>query len=121
MPMNVRNSRSIRSPAANPLRFRSTGTAIIMLLGLGLSALQPAQAQPPNPTDNQPAAPEQSNSSPPGPSNQDGTAPESTGLWERSHLLGTIGGVRDVLGEYGISLGLTETSEILGNPTGGRA
>lgn len=92
-----------------------------MLLGFGLATLQPGQAQPPNPTDNQPAAPEQSNSSPPGQSSQDGTAPEPTGLWERSHLLGTIGGVRDVLGDHGISLGLAETSEVLGNPTGGRA
>jgi porin len=35
--------------------------------------------------------------------------------------LGDLGGVRTVLDGYGISLGLTETSEVLGNPTGGRA
>ncbi len=45
---------------------------------------------------------------------------EGTGLWERSNLLGDIDGLRPALGRFGISLGLTETSEVLGNPTGGR-
>ena len=40
-------------------------------------------------------------------------------IWTRSNLLGTIGGLRTVLGNYGISLGLTEVSEVLGNATGG--
>ncbi len=44
-----------------------------------------------------------------------------TGFWERSNLLGDIGGLRSFLDGYGVSLGLTETSEVLGNPTGGRA
>jgi porin len=43
------------------------------------------------------------------------------GLWERSILLGDLGGVRTRLERYGVSLGLTETSEVLGNATGGRA
>lgn len=42
-------------------------------------------------------------------------------LWDRSNLLGSIGGLRTILDRYGISLGLSETSEVLGNPTGGRA
>ena len=37
----------------------------------------------------------------------------------RSNLLGDIYGVRPLLNEYGISLGLQETSEVLGNVTGG--
>ena len=46
---------------------------------------------------------------------------QPTGLWQRSNLLGDIFGLRTALDSYGISLGLTETSEVLGNPTGGRA
>ena len=37
----------------------------------------------------------------------------------RTNLLGTMGGLRTALGNYGISLGLQETSEVLGNVTGG--
>jgi porin len=40
-------------------------------------------------------------------------------LWERANLLGDMAGLRPFLGNYGISLGLTETSEVLGNVTGG--
>ncbi|MDR3631279.1 MAG: carbohydrate porin [Desulfocapsaceae bacterium] len=42
-----------------------------------------------------------------------------TGLWERPNFLGDMGGLRTVLGNYGITFGLTETSEVLGNTTGG--
>ena len=42
-----------------------------------------------------------------------------TGLWERPNFLGDIGGLRTFLGNYGITFGLTETSEVLGNLTGG--
>lgn len=42
-----------------------------------------------------------------------------TGIWRRPTLLGDMGGMRNVLGNYGITLGLTETSEVLGNATGG--
>lgn len=45
--------------------------------------------------------------------------PARVGLWDREQLLGDIGGLRSVLGEYGISLGLSETSEVLGNVSGG--
>ncbi len=48
------------------------------------------------------------------------TEAQGTGLWERSNLLLDIGGLRPALAGIGASLGLTETSEILGNPTGGR-
>ncbi|MBV8703633.1 MAG: carbohydrate porin [Acetobacteraceae bacterium] len=48
-----------------------------------------------------------------------GTEAQGTGLWERSDLFGDMGGLRPALGRIGASLGLTETSEILGNPTGG--
>ena len=42
-----------------------------------------------------------------------------TGLWTRPNLLGDAGGLRTVLGNYGITIGLQETSEVLGNVTGG--
>jgi porin len=43
----------------------------------------------------------------------------SGGIWQRSQLLGDPGGVRSWLGRFGISLNLQETSEVLGNLTGG--
>ena len=42
-----------------------------------------------------------------------------TGLWQRATLLDDLGGLRTVLGNYGVSIGLTETSEVFGNVTGG--
>jgi porin len=42
-----------------------------------------------------------------------------TNLWTRSNLLGDMGGVRTFLGNYGVTIGLNETSEVLGNVTGG--
>ncbi len=41
------------------------------------------------------------------------------GIWQRSSLLGDPLGIRSWLGRYGISLNLQETSEVLGNATGG--
>ncbi len=40
-------------------------------------------------------------------------------FWERANLFGDMGGLRTLLGSHGISIGLTETSEVLGNVTGG--
>ncbi|WP_199540678.1 carbohydrate porin [Paraburkholderia kururiensis] len=42
-----------------------------------------------------------------------------TGLWDRSNLFGDMGGLRPWLGNYGITLGLQETSEYLNNLSGG--
>jgi len=42
-----------------------------------------------------------------------------TGVWTRSNLLGDIGGLRTWMGNHGLSLGLTETSEYLYNTSGG--
>ena len=46
-------------------------------------------------------------------------ATDQTGFWQRSNLLGDMGGLRPWLGQYGITFGLQETSEALGNFTGG--
>ncbi len=48
-------------------------------------------------------------------------APEPKGFWDRDTLLGDAGGVRSSLGQYGISLGLSDTEEVLGNVSGGFA
>jgi porin len=44
-----------------------------------------------------------------------------TGVWTRETLLGDIGGLRPWLGKYGVTFGLTETSEYLANLRGGLA
>ena len=41
------------------------------------------------------------------------------GLSTRSNLLGDLYGVRTALGRYGVSLGLTDTEEVFGVPSGG--
>ncbi len=76
------------------------------------------------------AAPSSPQSPIPGPGNSAtpaGTGPSpgepgfTTGLFSssRSNLLGDLYGVRTFLGNYGVSLGLQETSEVFGNATGG--
>src|SRR5579864_7243957 len=45
--------------------------------------------------------------------------PPPSDLWQRSQLLGDLGGLRPALAEYGINLDISETSEVFGNPTGG--
>src|ERR1700693_2559635 len=42
-----------------------------------------------------------------------------TDLWTRQTMLGDMGGLRTALGNYGITLGLTDTSEVQGNTSGG--
>lgn len=65
-------------------------------------------------------APPSSQPAPPQPAAQSGTG-FWTGLFapSRSNLLGDMGGLRSQLGNYGISLGLTEISEVFGNVSGG--
>jgi porin len=99
--------------------------ASILPLVICLLSVRPALAQTPVASPGadaaQPALPAAQNQSPPGAGAGEQPAAAPTGFWERSNLLGDIGGLRTFLDGYGISLGLTETSEVLGNPTGGRA
>jgi porin len=44
-----------------------------------------------------------------------------TGIARSNYLLGNMWGLRPALSQYGISFGLQETSEVLGNVTGGKA
>ena len=46
-------------------------------------------------------------------------AQDPTGVWDRSNLFGDLGGPRPWLESRGVTLELTETSEVLGNVTGG--
>jgi porin len=62
-------------------------------------------------------APAQQQSPTPGPTSENQGF--MGGLMERDNLLGDMGGLRPFLAEHGISLGLQETSEVLGNATGG--
>lgn len=71
-----------------------------------------------------PSAPSEQQNSVPGQTGQGAPPPApspeaATGLWDRATLLGDAGGLRTRLGNYGISVGLVETSEVLGNATGG--
>jgi porin len=89
----------------------SSGPASLSLL-LSLGIVPPALAQassdaaPGTPTTPTAAKPDQA---PPAPS----------GFWERSNLLGDMGGLRPWLGNYGVTFGLQETSEYLNNLSGG--
>ena len=80
------------------------------------TAALPAHAQG---SGSQPAAPEQ----PAGATSTTPEPPDASGLkgdlMTRSALLGDPWGIRSALIARGISLGLTETSEVLGNATGG--
>ena len=67
-----------------------------------------------------PGTPEVTESPIPGTVEGAGQAPaDEGGLFKRSNLLGDIGGLRPFLDNYGIALGLQETSELFGNFTGG--
>ena len=67
-------------------------------------AASPVAASPAAPAPSDPCAP------PP---------PDQSGIWQRSNLLGDLGGARSGLCSQGITFGLQEISEVLGNVTGG--
>ena len=41
------------------------------------------------------------------------------GIWDRANLFGDLGGLRTRLSERGVTFGLTESSDLFGNPSGG--
>jgi len=93
---------------------------IAFLLFPGLVPLALAQAS----GEAAPAAtPAQTAPAPSGPDNTaaqaDQTPPAPTGFWDRSTLFGDMGGLRPWLGNYGVTIGLQETSEYLNNLSGG--
>src|SRR5271165_3205443 len=44
---------------------------------------------------------------------------ETGNIWQRSNLLGDMGGLRTVLGNYGATLNITDSENLLGNTLGG--
>ena len=83
---------------------------------LALVLAAPAFAQGPAP---QPAAPETRQSVPGGETAVKPGEAAATGVWERANLFGDLGGLRTRLADRGITFGLTETSEVFGNLSGG--
>ena len=81
------------------------GAAAVLVLAAAPPAL--AQSAPPAASTTGPAA-----ANNPAPAKSDS-------LWERDKLLGDLSGVRTALENKGISLNVLETSEVLGNVTGG--
>ena len=66
-----------------------------------------------------PGASTASGATPPGSKDTDDEPAWAGGLATRSNLLGDIGGIRPLFDSVGVSFGLSETTEVLGNPTGG--
>ncbi|GAU03692.1 hypothetical protein BSLA_02r0770 [Burkholderia stabilis] len=83
-----------RTPRANALA--------ALLLSL---AATPAFAQSAPPAAAEPAA-GASDAAAPAQQAADAAAPAPTGFWERSNLLGNMGGLRDLLGDHGVTLSL---------------
>lgn len=98
---------------------------VVVAWGLLLAA--PAMAQAPSSPAAQPGPGPGQGSLPAAPETQQATTPEQfeqkagfTGpLWDRANLLGDPGGLRSLLFSRGVTLGLSETSEVLGNASGG--
>ena len=105
--------------ALTPRADIARGTILSLLTAASLIAAPRAMAQETPAT----AAPATPPSTTP-PSTTPAAAPSSSSgflgdLFARDKLLGDMGGLRTDLGNYGISLGFQEISEVLGNVTGG--
>ncbi|BCG03463.1 porin (plasmid) [Paraburkholderia sp. PGU19] len=86
-----------------------------VLVSFGMVSIANAQTAPEGTPPAEPASNAKANNN--AVPDQANAAP--TGFWERSTLFGDMGGLRPWLGQYGVSLALQETSEYLGNLTGG--
>lgn len=84
------------------------GPVLPALLGLPLLAPVPAEAQAPAqvPAPAQPQAPTAGSDS-------------EDDVWTRPNLLGDMGGLRGALGQWGVTLGFTDSENLLGNVAGG--
>ncbi len=106
------------------LRLIGGALASVWLCGGAVLAQQPAassQTLPNGPSSQQSPVPGAGASNPAPASPAPGEPGFTTGLFSssRSNLLGDIYGLRTYMQNYGLSLGLQETSEVLGNVTGG--
>ncbi|CAG9257231.1 Porin [Paraburkholderia unamae] len=103
-------------------RLPGSGGSITLSAVLSLGVVPAAYAQTGAQTGGesapaQPAAPSGEAAQQAAAADQASAAP--TGLWERSNLFGDMGGLRPWLGQYGVTFGLQETSEYMGNLSGG--
>lgn len=100
-------ARQRRRPAAAPwLRFATVAmTSIVALASWGTAQAAPPPLAAPSEEDFQ--------------INATGSESFLDRLNKTDLLLGNMGGLRSELAKYGMSLGLSETSEVLGNATGG--
>jgi porin len=105
-------------------RLLMSGGPISLSLLLSLGVVPPAFAQAAS--EAAPAATPAQTEAPSSPSGTDNPAakadqapPAPTGFWDRSNLFGDMGGLRPWLGNYGVTIGLQETSEYLNNLSGG--
>jgi porin len=102
----------------------ATGTPLSLAVLLTFAGAPAAFAQSSGetqPTPNAQAAPaQQPAAGAAAPQDQASAAPAApTGFWERSNMLGDMGGLRPWLGNYGVTFGLQETSEYMNNLSGG--
>ncbi|WP_322012387.1 carbohydrate porin [Paraburkholderia sp. J12] len=100
----------------------STPLSLAVLLAFVTAAEAFAQSSGEAPS--APAAADSSAQQPPAAGGADASQPNqaaaaSTGLWDRSNLLGDMGGLRSWMGNYGVTFGLQETSEYMNNLSGG--
>jgi porin len=94
------------------LPFRRTGG---LALALSFAASVPVLAQTPPITTGLPGTPETREQQPLGPQDSE----TEGGIWQRDRLLGNLGGLRTRLEDAGFTFSLQETSEVLGNVSGG--
>ena len=87
----------------------------LVFVGSDMTGAGTALAQAPDQPE-LPAAPEQRQAEP-GTQTPDG---RGEGIWDRANLFGDPGGLRSRLLARGVTLTLSETSEVTGNPFGGR-
>jgi porin len=94
-----------------PARLAPVAAAALLMLALAGGASTQAHAQGAAP------AADASNSTVDTQTQQSAAAP--SGLWERTTLLGDMGGLRTLLGAHGVTFSAQETSELFGNFSGG--
>ena len=99
------------------LRMKRIRSMVVLATSLSLPA--GAMAQTTTGQAPQDAAPETRASQPAGVAGAAPIEAAPTGFWVRPNLLGDPGGVRSALSSRGLTLGVLETAEVYGNPTGG--
>ncbi|NUX59492.1 carbohydrate porin [Paraburkholderia youngii] len=105
------DSRCLLAPSS---RIKPVCATAVLLIALAAGTTAPAYAQ------SESAASAAASQDSAAATNADANAaPAPTGFWDRSNLLGDMGGLRTLLGGYGITFNAQETSELYGNLTGG--